>query len=78
MWLRQCPNSDGHNVFGTPYSFGGRLFVCPDCGMEWHIINEIQKVKYYQIDARGGTQLKLTKPFSDYPELKRIIRKPLH
>lgn len=78
MRLRECPKDRRHKVFGTPFSFGGREFVCPDCGIEWHVSRRTKKVKYLVFDEMGKVTKKESFPLNMFPEIQRAESKNMH
>jgi len=64
--LRQCPNHPHHPVYGTPYHYGGREWLCVECGLEWEVVKE--EVRYYLLDEEGGRKHVKTIPLNAFAE----------
>lgn len=54
LYLRVCPNNQLHSVRGSPFKFGGRCWMCVDCGIEWRASVWKNTVKYYRMNESGN------------------------
>ncbi|MDH6372817.1 hypothetical protein M2444_004646 [Paenibacillus sp. PastF-3] len=73
--VRCCPESDKHVVYGQPVQMGGRVFYCPECGIEWRLSLRTKKVKYFRIDEEGNTTSIKEMSFFDFNESSFLEKK---
>jgi hypothetical protein len=73
--IRSCPNDRTHRVFGSCFSFGGRGWYCPDCGIEWKASLRTKHVKYYKIFKNGDVKQLKQVPLHRFYEYQRMLEK---